>query len=139
MFTYIIAFSNMILSSTILYISQVSMSWQKLMCLVMENHGEFACSFSYDVPRYRVASHSVPLQILPIALLSATQLSPAQLRKLMVVISQRCLVSLIDQAVTRSGTAYVLCHPHQEIIKIPDFDPLIYISTENNAYQSIYF
>jgi hypothetical protein len=60
MLTYIITFSNIMLTSTILYILQVSMSWQKLMCLVMQNHGEFA-SFSCDVQRDRVTSPCVPV------------------------------------------------------------------------------
>ena len=61
MFTYIITFSNIMLNSTILYFLQVSMSWQKLTCLVMQNHGEFACSFSCYVQQDRVTSPSVPL------------------------------------------------------------------------------
>jgi hypothetical protein len=39
---------------TIQYFLQVSMSWQKLTCLVMQNHGEFTCDVSYHVQRDRV-------------------------------------------------------------------------------------
>jgi len=100
---------------TILYFSQVSMSWQKLTCPVMQNRGEFTCSVFYDVHRDSDMKPS-----------SSAYISRVYLFIFLVSLS----VTSIDWSSSSLllGAAYVLWYLNKNLPLLFLFDPWIYIS-----------